>query len=481
MKRQKHNLSNYKLATADMGQLIPVQVQEVLPGDTMQIDTSALIRMSPMLAPVMHPMTVRFHHWFVPNRLVWDGWEDFITGGEDGDNSDMIPTVTQTDDANNLLDYMGVPPVDGAEVNAIPIRAYNLIYNEFYRDQDLQGEWELDNLDVKNVAWRKDYFTASRPFAQKGNDVILPIGDSAPVLRNPGFDTDNWLNNEAQSSDIALNESNQYVSGLSGDGTPLNIHPNYLHADLSQATGITASQFREFFALQRFAEARARYGSRYTEYLQYMGVRPSDARLQRPEYLGGGKKNLQISEVLQTAQDDQGQEETFVGTMRGHGITALKTRKARKFFEEHGTIITVMSVVPKSIYQDGSQRLFLKRDRNQFFQKELQSIGQQEIKKGEVYTTEDNVNNHDTFGYTDRYSEYTWTPSTISGEFRNILDHWHLGRTFEQPPELNSAFISCWPSKRIFAEQTKHSLWCMINNKTIARRIVQKKSVGRLM
>lgn len=165
--------------------------------------------------------------------------------------------------------------------------------------------------------------------------------------------------------------------------------------------------------------------------------------------------------------------------MRGHGITALKTRKTRKFFEEHGHVITLMSVVPKSIYMDGIPRLFLKRDRNEFFQKELQSIGQQEVKQSEVYA--EAGTEHDIFGYTDRYNEYTWTPSTVAGDFRDTLDFWHLGRKFETPPVLDEEFITCNPTKRIFAVQNEHPLWCMINNKVVSRRLVKKQSVGRIM
>lgn len=268
---------------------------------------------------------------------------------------------------------------------------------------------------------------------------------------------------------------------MSGISSSDNDNTMNLVADLSSATGVTANEFREFFALQRYAEARARYGSRYTEYLRYLGVRPSDSRLQRPEYLGGGKQTLQISEVLQTAYDkDATDSASPVGTLRGHGITALRTKPTRRFFEEHGYVLTLMSVVPKSIYQDGIPRTFLKKYKEDIFQKELQSIGQQEVLQGEVDgKVAADVNN--VFGYTDRYAEYTFTPSNVAGDFRDTLDFWHLARKFETQPALNEDFIKCNPSKRIFADQTSHPLWCMINNKVVARRMVKKVSVGRLM
>ena len=195
------------------------------------------------------------------------------------------------------------------------MRAYNLIYNEFYRDQDLIDERALDDNTLANVAWRKDYFTASRPTPQKGPDIVLPIGDKAPIRTDAGTDVETSImkadgNYWQQPSASTFLRAGGAVGSEGSEDTSL-------YADLSQASGISVNEFREFFALQRFAEARSQYGSRFTEYLSYLGVKSSDARLQRPEYLGGGKSNLEFSEVLQTAQDDIGQEQTPVGTLRG--------------------------------------------------------------------------------------------------------------------------------------------------------------------
>ncbi|WP_373033914.1 major capsid protein [Sulfurovum sp.] len=479
--RSKQNLSNYKLTTADMGELIPVQLQEVLPGDTMKLSTSALIRVSPMLAPVMHPCTVRFHHWFVPTRLLWDGWEDFITGGPDNDNADTVPTlqIPVGGGAGQIPDYMGVPTVPNLEVNALPIRAYNLIYNEFYRDQDLVNPISnMDNTAIRKVAWRKDYFTTARPWTQKGSDIQIPLGASAPVtgtISNPSVSVTSNANFRTDVGSNLLDDlgssGTEVHTGTQGDST------HSLVADLTQATGVTANEFRELFALQRYAEARAQYGSRYSEYLRYLGVKPSDARLQRPEYLGGGKSTLQFSEVVQTGADSTSPED--VGQLRGHGITALKTRNTKKFFEEHGYMITLMSVVPKSIYQDGLHRTWLRQDKEDFYQKELQNIGQQAIKQGEIDAT-DPTTTHDTFGYSDRYADYRSTPSTVSGQFRTTLDFWHLARKFETPPLLNQSFIECVPSKRIHAVQSEDVLWCMVNNSCVARRMVSNNTKGIL-
>lgn len=454
-----------------MGKLIPVQVQEVLPGDTLRLSTSALIRLAPMLAPVMHPVTVRIHHWFVPNRIVWDSWEDFITGGKDNANTDTVPQISNGDSKGTILDYMGVPPLDGETVNALPVRAYNKIYNEFYRDQDLIDEINEENISVLNCAWRKDYFTAARPWPQKGSDIVLPIGDRAPVATDQtpgsGNNVDVFASEAPGYRQLGSDQDYTYLSTTGGT------EANSLYADLSQATGVTATEFREFFALQRYAEARSRYGSRYTEYLRYIGVKPSDARLQRPEYLGGGKSTIQFSEVLQT-----GEGVDPVGTLRGHGITAMRSKGVRRFFEEHGHVITLMSIVPKSIYQNGVQRNWLRLDKEDYFQRELQSIGQQKVQQKEVYFDSDP---DEIFGYQDRYSEYLTCPSGVSGDFRDILNYWHLARDFQDAPNLNEEFINCEPTKRIFAEQTTHPLWCMVNNSVVARRMVKKVSIGKLL
>ena len=176
MKRYKHSLSHYKLTTCDMGQLVPVGLVEVLPGDTFQHRTSAMIRVSPLVAPTMHPVQVRIHHWFVPNRIVWDGWEDFITG----ENPDRIPTINNNTPAT-LTDHYGVPPVQDLSVNALPIRGYSMIWNEWYRDQDLQAEAGENQQGIKNVGWEKDYYTTARPWPQKGDAITLPLGTKAPV------------------------------------------------------------------------------------------------------------------------------------------------------------------------------------------------------------------------------------------------------------------------------------------------------------
>lgn len=495
----KHSLSNYKLTTCDMGELIPIGLWEVLPTDIFQGSTSILLRMSPMTAPVMHPVRVRVHHFFVPNRLLWNeqlgdtgDWETFITGGPDGDDASVPPLLQTTADKGDLLDYLGLPQVAGVDINAMPIRAFNLIFNEWYRDQDLVEERQLDDLTVPKIAWERDYFTTGRPFTQKGPSVLLPIGAKAPVY-GIGKASEVYVADPVSAREtggrITTYDSRRVVGGGNADDThyfqedPDNPGFPNIWTDLSNATGLTINELRRSMAIQRFQEARAAYGSRYTEYLrQSFGARPLDGRLQRPEFIAGGRAQVSISEVLQTGPESDRQDPTLygVGDMYGHGISAMRSNKFRKQFHEHGYLMTLMSVRPRTLYQQGVDRHWLKRDKEDYFQRELQYIGQQDVKQNEIYADPANTDN-DVFAYQDRYREYRETPSKVCGDFKDLLDHWHLGRKFESAPALNESFISCDPSKRIFNVQSEDTLWVAAQHKMVARRPVAKNAIGKIL
>lgn len=438
----------------------------------------------------MHPVSVRVHHWFVPHRIVWDGWEDFITGGPDGlGSADPYPTITSPASGGfgkrSIHHHLGVPAgVPNLVVSALPIRSWNLIYNEFYRDQDLVAELdhELDPGFCYPVAWEKDYFTSARPWPQKGGDVSLPLGVNAPVVptgdATPLFDGtgigQTALGSGTGSNQVIFNQGNATgTASIQWDDPKL-------IADLTNATAVNVNQVRLAFALQRYQEARARYGSRYTEYLRYLGVRSSDARLQRPEYLGGGKQTISFSEVLKTGAVDDPSEP--IGTMKGHGISAMRSRRFRRFFEEHGLVISALSVRPRTMYTEYLPKLWSRRTKEDYWQRELEQIGQQEVYRREVFAEPDNAGTGgDTvFGYQDRYAEYKHIQSSVAGDFVDTLNYWHLGRSFATPPALNNDFVQCQPSPRIFAEQTQDHLWIMASHSIQARRMVSKRASSRI-
>ena len=291
MKRSKFSLSNYKLFSCDMGELVPCGLTEVLPGDTIQHATSALVRCAPLATPPMHPVNVSFHHWFVPHRLVWEDWEDFITGGPDGEDLSTFPTITFGGGTGaavgSLADYLGVTPsVNNLVASALPFRGYALIWNEWYRDQDLQSELTIDltsgadtttSTTLQNGAWEKDYFTSARPFEQKGPAITIPIGTSAPIT-GMGMVGQTYAAGPANSYETDGTAASVYASYQNSAATitryeedPNNPGFPNIRADLTNASAVTINALREAMALQRFAEARARYGSRYTEYLRSQG------------------------------------------------------------------------------------------------------------------------------------------------------------------------------------------------------------------
>lgn len=495
MKRSKHSLSHYKLATFDMGELVPVSCFEVLPGDSIRMSTSSLLRLSPLLQPVMHPVDVRIHHWYLPYRVAFDkvdpevldfDWEAFITGGPDGMDSQTFPATdgTITVQAGSPADYMGVPPGANRTYSIAPILTYYSIWNEYYRDQDLATAFEVGPDGVgelatalKKVAWQKDRFTAARPWVQKGPEITIPLGSTAPITGTgaPTFDVGAVLANTLRGSAV---DADVHFPGLTAAADAVWNDPQ-LEADLSAATGATPTDIRLAFALQRYQEARAQFGSRYTEYLRYLGVRSSDARLQRPEYLGGGRATVSFSEVLRTGNVSDDDPDLPIGQMAGHGISALRTRAWTKFFEEHGTVMTLASVRPRTMYGNGLSRMWTRSVKEDFWQKELELVGQEEVAKTEVYADDSGVD--PVLGYNNRYDTYRSVPSSISGDFRTTLADYHLARIFASNVALNEDFITCSPSKRIFAEQTQDSLWGMFSHSIQARRLVGNRTIGRIL
>lgn len=489
MKRNKFSLSHYKLLTCDMGKLVPITMMDALPGDTFQQSSSLLIRVNQMLRPVMHPVRCRVHHWFVPLRLIWEDFEDFITGGEDGLDASVHPSYNAGSVAESgLLDYLGVPPATyspNLSISALPMRAYQLIWNEHYRDSQLQSEAAISvasgvdattSTTLQNVSWEKDYFTTSRGSEQLGSTVTIPLGANAEVIGDdstsevPLFDYANITNGNLVSTNGSINLN---VSNMPNAADNLKWADPRLVADLTNATGIDINDLRMALKLQEFQEARNIYGGRYVEYLKYLGLKGGpglDGRLQNPEYLGGGSQTIAFSEVLST-------DGANTGDMKGHGITAMKTNRYRRFIPEHGIILSLLSVVPKSIYANGLHRHWSKTTKEDYFQRELQHVGEQEVYNKEVYTehtTPDGI-----FGYQARYDQYRGMPSNIAGQFHSTDNTWHYARIFASDTALNSTFIAANPTKRVNAD-SNDALYVMASHSVQARRQLHKTGTPKL-
>ena len=396
------------------------------------------------------------------------------------------------------MDYMGVPvnnilPDDPAqfEFSELPFRAYQLIYNEYYRDQNLISPnpvklssgitsnlseiWDLCRLQKR--AWEKDYFTSALPFAQKGTALALPV-DSYTGYANvvgdnttPKFQGDHaHLQTDVNGSLVDANHSYVSMKFVTDSNTGLK-------TDLSGVTAGTVNELRQAFSIQKWLEKNARGGTRYVEQiLAHFGVRSDDARLQRPEYLGGGKTPVVVSEVLQNSAST---ETSPQGNMAGHGISVGNTNSFTASFKEHGFIIGIMSVLPRTSYQNGLPRHLQKFDKFDYFWPDLANIGEQEVRFSELYYDfEDTTDNKETFGYQPRYAEYRFAPDTVHGDFTTNLDFWHMGRKFSHTnkPMLNESFVTANPTKRIFAvdDPSSHSLLVQTYSNVTAIRPLPK-------
>jgi hypothetical protein len=485
--KNSFDLSHDVKLSTQMGQLTPILTLECVPGDKFNLGCESLIRFAPLIAPVMHRMDVSMHYFFVPNRILWSNWEKFITDANSGVVAPYIPIeASETwwpQYARKFADYLGVPPIQSGgteqQVNALPFAAYQCIYNEYYRDQNLQSPINYKLIDGNNIqvttdverfakmrnrAWEHDYFTSSLPFAQKGAAVDIPIGlveGDLPVYLN-------------SSSGTTLNGSPASVN-VGAQGGRTDVPADSLYADTSNAEiePTTINDLRRAFRLQEWLEKNARGGTRYIEsILSHFGVRSSDARLQRPEYITGVKTPVVVSEVLNTTGQTDGLPQ---GNMAGHALSISSGKSGSYFCEEHGYIIGIMSVMPKTAYQQGIPKTFLKNDTLDYYFPSFANIGEQPVTKNELYAYTSSAN--DTFGYVPRYAEYKYMPSRVAGEFRTTLDYWHLGRIFATEPNLNSTFIECKPedTTRIFAvEDGTDPLYCHVYNKIQALRPMPK-------
>ena len=459
--------------TFDAGYLVPVYVDEMLPGDTFRLNMTAFARLATPLYPIMDNMHLDSFFFFVPNRLIWDNWQKFMGQQENPSSSISYVVPQQVSPAGgyaigSLQDYMGLPTVGqvgGANTVshcAFWPRAYNLIYNEWFRDENLQNSVVVDtgdgpdtvtNYTILRRGKRKDYFTSALPWPQKGTSVSLPLGSSAPIKYDPNFGAGGTTaDNTYVVAQTAANQTGNWGYGATTntfDGlVPASSYMN-LYADLSTATAATINQLRQSFQIQKLLERDARGGTRYTEIIRsHFGVISPDARLQRPEYIGGGSTNININPIAQTSGTNASGTTTPMGTLAAMGTALAHNHGFTYSSTEHGVIIGMVSIRADLTYQQGLQRMWSRSTRYDFYFPAFATLGEQAVLNKEIYVTGGSGDN-DVFGYQERWAEYRYYPSRISSLFRSTaagtIDAWHLAQKFTAVPTLNSSFIQDTP------------------------------------
>lgn len=536
--RSTFNMSHEKRVSSVMGRLTPILCKEVMPNDTWYGQSEVLIKLAPMLAPIYHRVNCYVHYFFVPNRLLWQDWENFITGGRLGEAVTAAPQPPCTDIGyalsknqnwfaqSSLFDYLGGQPIsdgafedwDGKDIDLMPWAACYKIYMDYYRDRNYEADTQILPLrsgpytdeptyhalfDTRFRCWEHDYFTSALPFTQRGQEVLMPLAGSgigvgtAAVEYNdqdylgkivggvysPGTTISQPLYSDlldgAQFNNAAGGPGSQDIAihNIKDDSIPVSVD-----VDIENSS-VSINDLRRAVRLQEWLERNALAGSRYNESIMaHFGRRTSDSRLQRAEYLGGGKAVIQISEVLTTAFSEDSEAAVVPpGNMAGRGSAYANTNKFSYNAEEHGFIVAFLSVMPTSGYMQGMDRMFFaRRSFLDYPWPSFAHLGEQPVYDYEIYGTPTTVPSQEpyappsVFGYQSRYSDWKSIQSSCHGEFRTTLNFWHLTRDFAPPtpPELGQSFVHFEKElqDRVFAVADSDVLWMYIYNKLNVNR-----------
>ena len=518
--RSRFDLSHERRMSTRMGKLTPVFISETLPNDTFNVNTEVLLRLAPLLAPIMHRVNVFVHFFFVPNRLLWEDWEEFITAGRLGEDSPVPPRAgwfNTLDEGANLLDkgsladYLGIPNIPDADVDdwepgvndpgffdLMPFASYYKVWYDYYRDRNFVADNENlpltsgtqsgivpELLAIKNRSWQHDYFTSALPWTQRGAEVLMPL---------EGTGTVNYLGTSIVKTTAGANVTSNTLLGTMVSGAPGTLIidkdnaadpgntgriENISDVDITNSN-VSINDLRRAVRLQEWLERNALAGSRYNESIMaHFGRKTSDARLQRAEYLGGGKVVVKINEVVTTAYSQDATDTTVPpANMSGHGISFGETNRFSYNCEEHGFVIGIMSVMPTSGYMQGLPRMF--SNRSTFLDYPWPSfahLGEQEVYNSEIFLDPATAKQltsgaQSLFGYQSRYSDWKHISSSSHGDFRSSLDFWHLTRKFEDLPVLGAEFNTFEDElqDRIFAVSGVDTLWCYIYNDISVKR-----------